>query len=433
MNHTYRLVWNEENQRYVPAPECARTRGKRSGGVLWSVVHALAAAFAPPRVAQAPAENALPSGGQVVAGQAGIRQSGNRMTVDQASSRAVIDWQGFDIGSQAAVHFNQPSADAVALNRVLAGDASRIHGQLTANGQVWLVNPKGVIFGAGSRVSVGGLVASTMDITNADFMAGKAVFDRDGAIGGIENHGQITAADGGLVALLAPAVKNDGIVSARLGKVVLAAGERIALDIDADGLLSVAVDPAAVKTLIENRQLIVADGGEVVMTGRAANLLSASVVTKHGTVQARTMAGREGRILLLADMEHGRTEVSGTLDASAPDGGNGGFIETSAAKVSFDDAVLITTKAGKNGKNGRWLIDPSDFTIAESGGDITGALLSSQLGEGDVEIQSSLGGAGGGGDIHVNDAVSWSENTLTLTAARDINMGSSQKTENKAR
>jgi len=421
MNHTYRLVWNNATQRQVPAPESARTHGKRDGKALKPAALALAAAFALPAAAQAPPVNALPTGAQIIAGQAAINQTGAQMTVSQGSDKAILHWNSFDIGSQASVTFVQPSSSAVALNRVLAGDASRIYGQLSANGQVWLINPAGVVFGQGSKIDVGSLVASTLDTTNTDFLAGKAVFSRGNAAGSIINKGEITAADGGLVALLAPTVSNDGIVSARLGNVVLAAGDKLTMQAGVDGLLQVAVEAATVRTLIENKQLIVADGGQVVMTGKAADALSASVVGNSGTVQARTIAEHEGRILLLADMEYGEAIHSGLLDASAPNTGNGGFIETSAAKVTLLEGRQVTTKA-ENGKTGTWLIDPNDYTIAASGGDITGTQLSTDLNSTSVEIQSSSGGTAGNGDIHVNDAVSWSQNTLTLTAARDINI-----------
>jgi trimeric autotransporter adhesin len=423
MNHTYRLVWNDQSQRHVPAPESARGRGKAGGKVLKAAALVLAAAFALPAAAQQAllSPTALPSGGSVVAGQAGIAQSGSQMTITQSSDKAILHWQGFDIGANAAVRFDQPSASAIALNRVIAGDASHINGQLSANGQLWLINPNGVVFGVGSKVDVGGLVASALDTTNEDFLAGKAVFRRGTATGGIENHGAITAADGGLVALLAPTVSNDGIVSARLGNLLLAGGDKITLAAGADGNLQVAVDPATVRTLIENKQLIVADGGQVVMTGKAADTLSAGVVANHGTVQARTIAEREGRILLLADMAHGEVIHSGLLDASAPNAGNGGFVETSAAKVTLEAGRRVTTKS-ENGQTGTWLIDPNDYTIAASGGDITGADLSTDLASTSVEILSSSGAASGNGDIFVNDAVTWSANRLTLSAIRNIDI-----------
>ena len=441
MNHAYRLVWNDHAQRYVPAPETARARGKSSAGkaLIKPLAVSLAALFAAPALAAPPAASALPQDGLVTAGQASISQSGSRMDITQSSDRAILEWNRFDIGAQAQVNFNQPNAASVALNRVIAGEASQIHGQLTANGQVWLINPSGVVFGKGSHVDVGGLVASTLDTLDSDFLAGKAEFHRGDATGNIVNQGKITARDGGLVALLAPEVRNEGVIAARLGNVVLTAGDRVTLDAGADGFLKVAVNPATVATLVENRHLIQADGGQVVLTSRAADALLASIVANTGTVQARTLENRAGRILLLADMEHGEVRVGGTLDASAPSlpsppgrgaGGegatpteaqNGGFIETSAGRVRIADGTQVTTQAG-NGPSGTWLIDPHDYTIAASGGDISGATLSANLANGNIEIQSSQGAAEGNGDIHVNDAVSWSANTLTLTAARDINI-----------
>ena len=339
---------------------------------------AVAHAFAAP-----PAPTALPTGGTVTGGVAGIAQNGARMDINQTSARAILEWQSFDIGSAAQVNFAQPAASSIALNRVLAGDASQIMGRLTANGQVYLVNPNGVIFGAGSSADVGGLVASTLDIKDADFMAGRNIFNRNGATGKVINRGALNAADGGLVALLTPEARNEGIISARLGNVVLAAGERITLDAGADGRLRVAVDPATIDTLVENRQMIVADGGQVVMTAKAADRHYSAVVANTGSVQARTIENHDGRILLLADMDHGETRVGGTLDASAPatpsplagegrgEGAtaNGGFVETSAAKVNVADDARVTTLAA-NGKTGAWLIDPNDYTIAASGGNI---------------------------------------------------------------
>ncbi|MET1115651.1 MAG: filamentous hemagglutinin N-terminal domain-containing protein, partial [Comamonas sp.] len=150
MNHSYRLVWNDATQRYVPAAENARGRGKSRAAKALAPAAALllGALLAAPGGAQV-----LPTGGQVVSGKASIGQSGAQMTIDQASSKAILHWQGFDIGSGAKVQFKQPDASAVALNRVVAGNASRIEGQLSANGQVWLVNPNGVVFGQGSQVN----------------------------------------------------------------------------------------------------------------------------------------------------------------------------------------------------------------------------------------------------------------------------------------
>jgi len=434
MNCCYRLVWNDATHGFVPAPECARGRGKSgksgkqggraSAGPGPSGPQLLAGsallAFSAMALAAGPAPNALPVGEQVVAGQAAVVRQGAQMTVNQGSDKAIINWQGFDIGAQAGVHFQQPAASSAALNRVVAGDASQIQGQLTANGQVYVVNPNGVVFGPGSQVNVGGLVASSLNITNQDFLDGKAVFSRGSATGAVENHGQITAADGGKVVLIGPTVKNEGLIQARLGTVALAAGDKVTLSAGADGLLQIAVDGATVDTLVENKQLIVADGGQVIMTSKAADALQASVVANSGTVRAQTIAQKNGRILLLADMDHGQTRHDGLLDASAPNGGDGGFIETSAAKVITGDDARVTTLA-PSGETGTWLIDPKDYTIAASGGDITGAQVSANLVTNNIFLLSTGGSQNGDGSFHINDAISWtSANDLGFSAERNI-------------
>ena len=122
MNHTYRLVWNQETQRYVPAPECAKGKGKTKALAPAAVI--LSTVLALPAWAQtsapAPAANQLPTGGQVVSGSAHIHQSGSQMQIQQGSQKAIIDWTSFNIGKDAAVTFQQPDTSAIALNRVTA-------------------------------------------------------------------------------------------------------------------------------------------------------------------------------------------------------------------------------------------------------------------------------------------------------------------------
>jgi hypothetical protein len=120
--------------------------------------------------------NQLPSGAKLVGGSASVSTTGNTLNVNQTSNRAAIEWNQFNVGSDARVNFNQPSASSVTLNRVVGGDPSQIMGRINATGQVFLVNPGGVIFGPKSQVDVGGLVVTTMGISNDDFMAGKTSF-----------------------------------------------------------------------------------------------------------------------------------------------------------------------------------------------------------------------------------------------------------------
>ncbi|MEA1015608.1 filamentous hemagglutinin N-terminal domain-containing protein [Sphingosinicella sp. LY1275] len=367
----------------------------------------------------------LPTGGTVTSGSATINPGATVLTINQTSQNAALNWQSFSIGKDNAVVFVQPNSNSVALNRVLGADPSAILGSLTANGKVFLVNPNGILFGQGANVNVSGLVASTLGLSDTDFMAGRYTFS--GAGGAVLNQGTITA-NGGYVALLGASVSNQGVIQANLGTVALAAGEAITLDVAGDGLLNVAIDTGAVNALVENGGLIRADGGRVMMTAQAAGALLRTSVNNSGIIEARTIQNRNGTIVLLGDMETGTMSVDGVLDASAAQGGNGGFIETSAANVTIADGVRVTT-AAPHGLTGTWLIDPKDFTIAATGGDISGATLSAQLVTSSVVIStlSSTGdNTGGAGDIFVNDAVAWTASgaptTLTLNAVRDVNI-----------
>lgn len=169
------------------------------------------------------AAHANPVGGQVADGAATIASSGSKLDVHQQSDKVVIDWRGFDIGVGEHTQFHQPSAGAMALNRVNSTDPSQVMGKLTANGNVILVNPNGVFFGKDSKVDVNGLIATTADIENKNFMAGKLHFNKPGNPSAtIVNNGTITAKEAGLVGLVAPNVLNNGVIKAKLGKVHLA-------------------------------------------------------------------------------------------------------------------------------------------------------------------------------------------------------------------
>ncbi|GAA4355713.1 hypothetical protein GCM10023165_48140 [Variovorax defluvii] len=204
-----------------------------------------------------PAANALPTGGQVAAGSASLSTSGSTMTVGQASQRAIINWSSFDVGSAAAVNFVQPNAAAVALNRVTGGSASQIFGRLSANGQVYLVNPSGVLFGRSAQVDAGGLVASTLGISDADFLAGRDRFTQGAGEGAsVVNQGRISVAPGGRIALLGTRVSNQGQLLAPGGDVALAAGRQVTLAAGADGHLQLGVDAGELATLVSNGGLV---------------------------------------------------------------------------------------------------------------------------------------------------------------------------------
>lgn len=417
MNHTYRVVWNCVLGTWQAVSETARGKGKSRAT---TIAAALLAALGLVGLNPAQAQSTLPTDGHVVAGSGSIATDGSTMTVTQSTARMAIDWQSFSIGAGNTVNFVQPSASAVALNRVIGSDVSVIQGALRANGQVFLINPNGVLFSPTAQVNTAGIVASTLNLSNSDFMAGNYRF-AGGSSNAIVNQGNITVAPGGTAAMIAAKITNTGRIEAPQGQVLLAAGSKVTLDLG--GPVKLEVEQGAIDALISQGGAIKADGGLVYLTAKAAGDLASTVINHTGITEAQTLTtGEQGQIYLMGGMGQDRIEVGGTLDASAPNGGNGGFIETSASRVDLLAGRTVTTLAAA-GETGTWLIDPNDYTIAASGGNITGTQLASDLASTNVTISTAVSGtSGGNGDIFVNDAVSWSANRLTLVAERNINV-----------
>ena len=286
-----------------------------------------------------PAPNARPTGGVVVAGSAAIGQTANTTTINQSTQRAAVNWQSFDVGSQQRVDFRQPSASAMTLNRVVGPDPSRIAGRIDANGQVVLVNQSGVTFYKGAQVNTNGLMVSAVGITNQNFMAGKMVFDQPGSPNArVENQGTITVREAGLAALVAPQVANSGVINAKLGHVVLAGAKTATLDLYGDGLLSldvsnqvtqapVGADGKPVTALVTNTGVIVADGGTVQLTARAADGVVQNLVDAGGRIRAATVGNKTGTVALERRwrLDRGRGAAF-ALPARAP-GTAGGAVE----------------------------------------------------------------------------------------------------------
>ena len=510
MNKIYRLIWSEITRTWVAVSEITRGRGKRASGVVggigvvgwarflcprgiesaWAQKRAhptiLALAIASIGTAYAgPAPTQLPTGGQLVAGSASTAQNGSTLNINQSSNRAALNWQTFNIGSAATVNFNQPSTSSVTLNQVLDSNPSQIYGHLNANGQVFFTNPNGMYFAPGASANVGGLVATTNTISLTDFMAGNYRFGtprpqagEGQGRGSVINDGNLTASLGGYIALLAPQVRNNGVIVAQLGTVALAAGEAYTLQFDGNNLLSnIIVTPATIKALVENGNAVQAPGGLIILSAQAADRLQGGVVNNSGTLEATGLtsnggiirlsasdtindtgsihadaapnsSGNGGTVSLIANLANAgsSTTIDGSISARggnlasvpSPAGGglgrgstsNGGFVETSGGKVQIGSSARVDTSAPQ-GNIGSWLLDPNDFTIASSGGNITGSQLDTMLISSSVTIQTTTGtntstnlytSTFGSGNINVNDNVNWNANNLTLTAANNINV-----------
>ncbi|MDD3926044.1 MAG: filamentous hemagglutinin N-terminal domain-containing protein, partial [bacterium] len=300
-----------------------------------------------PLVAQA-----APTGGTVVpgSGAATIVTDGSNTNITQATDKAIINWNDFSIGAGEQVNFNQlMGADSVTLNRVIGALPSNILGQLTANGRIFLLNPNGILFGAGSSIDVAGLMASTFNISDDDFLSGKYDFTQDPTklASYVVNNGTITVDDHGFVYLVAPGVLNSGLIVAQLGQVLLGSGNAFTMNFDGGGLITYEVsgkvldqvigsDGNPLSSAVSNTGTIRSNGGNVVLTGSTARDIIASAVNNSGIIEAKSMTDADGMVLL-SGREEGDVVTNGTIDVSAGEAGaNGGRIVIN----SKDDVVV---------------------------------------------------------------------------------------------
>jgi autotransporter-associated beta strand protein len=407
---------------------------------------------------------ALPTGGQVVQGAASISQSGAAMNINQSTAKAVVNWQSFDVGTAAKVTVAQPDAQSVLLSRVVGENPTQILGQLSANGQIVLVNPNGITFGKDGSVSAAGLTASTLGISDADFMAGKMNFSRDGSTAAVVNQGSLKAAPGGYIALLGATVSNEGTITVPQGNALLASAEKVTIPLSSTGKIKLELLPSTIQAMVDNHGVIVAEGGQVYMQASAIGDALAQVVQSgridvsgeqggavylladggqivvDGSITANSTGNDgQGRARKGGDIIIGRDEETGALAKSTDVSGaklesNQGFVETSGD-------VLSTT--GTRVKAGEWLLDPYNITIAA--GAVTGTDYSNYTSSADSTILASdisanltagtsvtiATGAGGAsaGNIAVNESIAKTgggDATLTLQAHSNITVATNK-------
>lgn len=338
----------------------------------------------------------LPTGGQVVVGVGNISSSGSTMTVTQGSQKLGANWNTFDIGQGSSVVFVQPDSSAVALNRVTGGGgASQIMGTLTANGQVFLLNPNGVLVGKGGQVSTAGFVASTQSLSDGDFAGGNITLSGAGS-GSVVNQGNITGAQGGYVVLSGAQVRNEGSITTPGGRAVLTAADQVTLSLDGSGLAGVSVNGAVVNALVKNQGLIVADNGQVQLTARGKDMLLNEAVNNSGIIQAQGLSSHGGSIVLDGG-DNGVVTQAGALDVSSA-GGQDGKVTLEGRNIHLTTGSRINATGQAGGGEvyvgGGWQGKDSSITHAN-------ALI---MDEGAV-IDVSATGAGDGGT-----AVLWSDN-----------------------
>jgi filamentous hemagglutinin family protein len=381
-----------------------------------------------------------PEGGAVVGGAATIQgQGGPAVIVNQSSNSAIINWNTFNIGAKESVQFNQPGSSSVVLNRVTGGlGPSEILGTLTANGRVFLINRDGILFGPSAVVNTAGFLASTNDIRNADFMAGRYNFNIPGRPdASIVNQGKITATSGGFAALVAPGVRNSGTITATLGTVALASGNSFTLDMYGDKLITLAVNDQIaakvidvatgrpLKSLVSNEGKIRANGGRVELTAAAARVVVDSVINTSGVIKANSIGHRNGMIVLAAATGGSKPagapaqtiKISGTLSAAGKKKGTqGGTILVSGEHIKLTNARVDASGRAGGGKvliGGDWgggkpntsLVNNPSAKL-ESFAIPTATTVSVDAG---TTINASARGRGNGGKV-----VLWSDSETTF-------------------
>jgi autotransporter-associated beta strand protein len=412
----YRHVFNKSLGCLVAAPEIAHSHMKV--GATGAASHRMPA-MRPLSMAAALLmggalhAQSLPTGGNIVGGQGHIGTTGNTMTVQQNTQRLAINWNSFNIGAGNTVVFNQPSSSSVALNSVLGNNPSQIYGNLQANGQVFLINPNGVLFGKSAQVSVGSLFASTLPINTTAFMQGSGsyTFSRSASIasGQVINQGHLKAVNGGFVVLAGNQVINSGTINATLGTVSLASGNSVTLNLDNAGQLTVNVNAATLGALIQNQGLIEADGGQVLLTARGIGMLQANVMNLSGVLDARSIGSSNGKVVIDGgDASHGDSGtvalVNATVDASGANAGEtGGTVTITGPHVNLQgSAVNVSGNVG----GGIALVGGG----AHGEGPLTRALTTTV--DADSSIDASATNNGNGGTV-----VLWSDEETDFEGA----------------
>ncbi|MCA1197288.1 filamentous hemagglutinin N-terminal domain-containing protein [Sphingomonas sp. R647] len=338
----------------------------------------------------------LPTGGTVVAGSAEIGSgSGGSLSIRQTSGSAIINWQSFNVDQGNRVDIAQPSSTAVLLNRVTGDTTSTIAGQVNANGRVFIINPNGILITASGGVKAAGFVGSTLDIDDADFLAGRYDFAGNG--GSVVNAGRIEIARGGYAALIGGRIDNSGLILAPLGKVAMGAGTRAALDFSSDGFLKVAIGAGQSADLAMSGRITV-DGGAVILSAAQAREAARSTVNLSGVIEARGIETRGGSVTLTG----GDIALTGaTIDVSGTHGGGlvkvggdrQGLGTTAHADTLRVDAASVVradaTGAGTGGDIVFWSDAATDFS-----GTITARGIGAKGGEVEVSSKGMLGYSG---------------------------------------
>lgn len=284
---------------------------------------------------------AAPNGANVVHGNVNISQSGSNTIINQNTDKAIINWNSFDVNKGESVLFNQNSSSSIILNRVTNGLPTNIFGNISANGNVFILNQAGVLVGNGASINTNSFLAGAANINDNDFIAGKYNFY--GAQGNIINNGSIKVQDGGYAVLMGKNVENNGLISAKLGKIYLSSGETFRMDMSGNDLIGVEVEKGITDAYISNTGHIQAEGGTIIMTAKNASDVIRQAVNNTGVIDASSISYKGGKVILGA--ENGQVINDGEINVSSKSD-EGGSIELKAEHIINNGLVYA------NGLNG---------------------------------------------------------------------------------
>ncbi len=416
----------------------------------------------------------LPTGAQVVHGDVTVSQTGNTMTLTQASRQAIVNWQSFNLGADAALRLRQSGADAAMLARVVGNDPSTLLGSFQADGKLFLINPKGIVVGQGAVIDTAAFLASTLDVSDDHFLRGGELAFKGDSAAGIVNLGKITAREGNVM-LFAHTVKNAGEINAPRGAAALGAGTEVLLaspdastfliktnlpatteqiGVDNSGVIAAAQAQleAAGGSLYElaiNQSGVVRATGSATLNGRVLLTAADATVSVSGEISARNADGSGGEILVGGDYRGQNAAIANATRTvvsadSVLDAGSGGraivwaddtttFLghivtggdEAGFAEVSGKHSLDFRPAAPLDlGVGGTLLLDPDALHVGTTDpGDaesfLAAATLEAQLAASHVVLDTSTST----GDITFNSAIAWANsNSLTVRSGNNINL-----------
>jgi len=334
---------------------------------------------------------ANPGGAHIINGQVSIDTSSPDVTTITNSPNAIIQWQNFNIAQNEITRFIQQNSQSAVLNRIIGENPSAILGQLVSNGKVLLINPNGIVFGANSVIDTQGLIASSLNLSNRDFLNGNYHFIAGSNTGNIVNEGIIRAGKNGNIILIAPSINNNGIIKTEGGKITLAAGQKLVLT---------NLDDPDIRFEIQAPQNAVLNLGKLLTEGGAINVF-ANTITHSGEINADSVTiDTQGNIKLVAQQH-----IDLTQDSKL------------SANNSFGDAGTITIESKEGAVAANGTIE-AQATATGKGGNIT--VLGEQIG---VLDQASIdaGGANGGGQVVIGGDNSHTAKAVYLGADTSVN------------